>query len=77
MMMEFNKKRWNWILEMGMEVICMESEEILRILKSGGNYPVNFKKANQRQLEEITNRVNKILDKIPTRTITETNNLMH
>lgn len=50
--------------------------EILRILKAGGNNPVNFKKVNQRQLEEITNRVNKIYDKIPTRTITETNNLI-
>lgn len=51
--------------------------EILRILKAGGNNPVNFKKVNQRQLEEITNRVNKIYDKIPTRTITETNNLIY
>ena len=51
--------------------------EMLRSLKSGGNNPVNFKKANRRQLEEITNRVNKILDKLPTRTITETNNLIN
>ena len=46
--------------------------EILEVPKSGGNNLVNFKKANQHQLEEITNRVNKVIDKIPTRTITET-----
>lgn len=51
--------------------------ELLRILKSGGNNLVNFKKANQCQLEAITNRVTKILHKIPTRTITETNNLIN
>ena len=38
---------------------------------------MNFEKGNQCQLEEITNRVNKILDKIPTRTITETNKLIN
>ena len=51
--------------------------EILRILKSEGNNLVNFKKSNQCQLEEIANRVNKILDKMPTRTITEMNNLIN
>ena len=52
--------------------------EILRILKSGGNYRrVNFKKVNQRQIVEITNRINKILDKILTRTIAEMNNLIN
>ena len=35
------------------------------------------KKANQRQLEEITNKVNKVIDKKTTRTITETNNLIN
>lgn len=30
--------------------------EILELSKSGGNNPVNFKKANGRQKEEITNR---------------------
>ena len=45
--------------------------EILELSKSGGNNPDNFKKANQHQLVEITNRVNKVIDKIPTRTITE------
>ena len=52
--------------------------EILRILKSGGNYRrVNFKTVNQRQIVEITNRINKILDKILTRTIAEMNNLIN
>ncbi|XP_044170403.1 uncharacterized protein LOC122954426 [Acropora millepora] len=51
--------------------------EILELSKSGENNPVNFKKANQRQVEEITNRINKVIDKIPTRTITETNNLIN
>ena len=37
---------------------------------------MNFKNANQRQVEEITNRINKVVDKIPTRTFTETNNLI-
>ena len=49
----------------------------MELSKSGGNNPVNFKKANQHQLEEITNRVNKVIDKIPTRTITEMNNLIN
>ena len=47
--------------------------DILEIFKSGGNNPVNFKKANQRQLRDVTEKVNKVLDKIPTRRITETN----
>ena len=51
--------------------------EILELSKSGENNPVNFKKANQRQVEEITNRINQVIDKIPTRTITETNNLIN
>ena len=51
--------------------------EILELSKSGENNPVNFKKANQRQVEEITNRINKVIDKIPTRTTTETNNLIN
>ena len=51
--------------------------EILELSKSGENNPVNFKKANQRQVEEITNRINKVIDKIPTRTITETSNLIN
>lgn len=51
--------------------------EILRILKSGGNNRrVVFKKVNQRQIVEITNRINKIVDKILTRTITEMNDLI-
>ena len=51
--------------------------KILGLLKSRGNNPVNFKKAKQHQLEEITNRINKVIDKIPTRTITETNNFIN
>ena len=51
--------------------------EILEILKSEDNNLVNFKKANQHQLQEITNRVNEIINKIPTRTITETNNFIN
>ena len=51
--------------------------EILELSKSGENNPVNFKKANQRQVEEITNRINQVIDKILTRTITETNNLIN
>ena len=46
--------------------------KILGLLKSRGNNPVNFKKAKQHQLEEITNRINKVIDKIPTRAITDT-----
>lgn len=37
---------------------------------------MNFKKVNQRQIVEITNRINKIVDKILTRTITEMNDLI-
>ena len=51
--------------------------ETLEFSKSGGNNLVNFKRENQRQLEEITNRVTKVKDKIPARTITETNNLIN
>ncbi|XP_067023908.1 uncharacterized protein [Acropora muricata] len=51
--------------------------EILELSKSGENNPVNFKKAYQRQVDEITNRINKVIDKIPTRTTTETNNLIN
>ena len=49
----------------------------MKLSKSRENNPVNFKKANQRQVEEITNRINNVIDKIPTRTITETNNLIN
>ena len=39
--------------------------DIVEVFKSRGSSPVNFKlKENQRQSEEITNKVNKILDKI-------------
>ena len=38
--------------------------DIVEVFKSRGNSPVNFKTENQRHLEEITNKVNKILDKI-------------
>ena len=51
--------------------------EILELSKSGSNNLVNFKKANQSQVEEITNRINKVRDKIPTRTITEMSNLIN
>ena len=51
--------------------------DILEMFKSGGNNPVNFKKANQRQLTEITEKVNKVLHKIPTRNITETSKLIN
>ena len=36
-----------------------------------------MKKANQRQVEEISNMIKKVIDKIPTRTITKTNNLIN
>ena len=38
--------------------------DILEGFKSRGSSPVNFKKENQRQLERITKKVNKILDAI-------------
>ena len=60
-----NIKELNDISEEDRRIIS----EILKLSKSGENNPVNFKKANQRQVEEITNRIK---DKIPTRTITET-----
>ena len=66
-------KEVNDISEEGRRIIT----EILELSKSGGNNPVKFKKANQCQLEEITNRFNNVIDKIPTRTITETNNLIN
>ena len=40
--------------------------DILEIFKLGGNHPVNFKKANQQQLKEMTEKVNKVLYKNPT-----------
>ena len=49
----------------------------MKYWKSGVNNPVNLKKANQRQVEEISNIIKKVIDKIPTRTITETNNLIN
>ena len=49
----------------------------MKYWKSGGNNPVNLKKANQRQVEEISNMIKKVIDKIPTRTITKTNNLIN
>ena len=49
----------------------VNNNEILELSKSGENNPVNFKKANQRQVEEITNRINNVIDKIPTRTRNE------
>ena len=36
----------------------------MELTNSGGNNPVNFKKANQHQLGEITNRINKVIEKI-------------
>ena len=51
--------------------------DILEIFKLGGNHPVNFKKANQRQLKEMTEKVNTVLYKIPTRNITENNKLVN
>ena len=68
-----NIKELNDISEEDRRIIS----EILELSKSGENNPVNFKKANQRQVEEIINRINKVIDKIPTRTITETNNLIN
>ena len=68
-----NSKELNDISEEDRRLIS----EILELSKSGENNPVNFKKANRRQVEEITNRINKVIDKIPTRTITETNNLIN
>ena len=68
-----NIKKLNDISEEDRRIIS----EILELSKSLENNPVNLKKANQRQVEEITNRINKVIDKIPTRTITETNNLIN
>ena len=68
-----NIKELNDISEEARRIIS----EILELSKSRENNPVNFKKANQRQVEEITNRINTVIDKIPTRTITETNNLIN
>ena len=68
-----NIKELNDLSEKDRKIIT----EIMELSKSGGNSRVNFKKANQRQLEEITNKVNKVIDKITTRTITETNNLIN
>ena len=68
-----NIKELNVISEKDRRIIS----EILELSKSGENNSVNFKKAHQRQVEEITNRINKVIDKIPPRTITETNNLIN
>ena len=68
-----NIKKLNDISEEDRRIIS----EILELSKSGESNQVNFKKANQRQVEEVTNRINKVIDKIPTRTITETNNLIN
>ena len=57
-----NSKELNDISEEDRRLIS----EILELSKSGENNPVNFKKANRRQVEEITNRINKVIDKIPT-----------
>ena len=70
---DVNIKELNDISEDDRRIIT----ETLEFSKSGGNNLVNFKRENQRQLEEITNRVTKVKDKIPARTITETNNLIN
>ena len=68
-----NIKELNDISEEDRRIIT----ETLEFSKTGGNNLVNFKRENQRQREEITNRVNKVKDKVPARTITETNNLVN
>lgn len=70
---DVNIKELNDISEDDRRIIT----ETLEFSKSGGNNLVNLKRENQRQLEEITNRVTKVKDKIPARTITETNNLIN
>ena len=51
--------------------------EILEVYRSGERINVNFKRANQQQLKNIIVEVNKVMDKIPTSSITETNDLVY
>ena len=51
--------------------------DILQIFRSGEKIDCNFKTANQQKLKEMIEKVNKIIDKIPTNTITETNDLVY
>ncbi|CAI9718353.1 Hypothetical predicted protein [Octopus vulgaris] len=49
--------------------------DILEISKSGGSNPNKFRKGNQRQLE-VSNNVNHIVNKLPTRKTPVTNDLI-
>ena len=51
--------------------------EILGIYRSGKKINVNFKRANQQQLKNIIVEENNVMDKIPTSTVTETNDLVY
>ena len=51
--------------------------EILEVYRSDEKINVSFKRANQQQLKNIIKEVNNVMDKIPTSTITETNDLVY
>ena len=51
--------------------------EILELYRPGEKINVNFKRADQQQLKNIIIEVNNVMDKIPTSTITETNDLVY